>query len=375
METIKQKVKELNSIIEKVNDGEKEFIKMWYKDPKEVQEVFLNALYKNYEDIIKKNKEEKKKEKEYNVKAEKEWDIFEKETIKEFMEEEWFKDMYDEGEDIFGTLCDEGEIGDSFEVIAIYLHYKNEFKKKFMKEQEKKNKPKSTKRKNSGGRSRKNMDGTEEVYINNESSKEQLIEDYKLIKQGKKVGYFMPDDDGRVYLKYVKRLTAEKKDKHPTTNEDIEEDVIIKKWVNCIKTTSFGTPVEDDDDRCDGAVKWADGVGNGDETGSKYCYDNEIYTMPMVLCSKKKVGGNGLGKSYCKSCSNKKGGAITYNLGKYSGKAGEGDKGDEYDDYFLEYIGCNKIGNVVGYDKGSSDEEIIDADYHKESEGEEEDKK
>ena len=82
METIKQKVKELNSIIEKVNDGEKEFIKMWYKDPKEVQEVFLNALYKNYEDIIKNNKEEKKKEKEYNVKAEKEWDIFEKETIK-----------------------------------------------------------------------------------------------------------------------------------------------------------------------------------------------------------------------------------------------------------------------------------------------------
>ena len=345
METIKQKVKELNSIIEKVNDGEKEFIKMWYKDPKEVQEVFLNALYKNYEDIIKNNKEEKKKEKEYNVKAEKEWDIFEKEVIEEFMEEEeWFKDMYDEEADIFGTLCDEGEIGNSFEVVAIYLHYKNKFKKKFIKEQEKKNKPKSTKKKNSGGRSRKNMDGTEEVYINNESSKEQLIKDYELVKTGKKIGYFMPDDEGRVYLKYVKRLTTEKKDKHPITNDDIKEDVVVKKWVNCIKTTSFGRPVEDDDDRCEGAVKWADGVGNGDETGSKYCYDNEIYTMPMVLCSKKKVGGS----DYCKSCSNKKGGAITYHLGKYSGKAGEGNKGDDYDDYFEEYIGCNKIGNVVG---------------------------
>ena len=131
METIKQKVKELNSIIEKVNDGEKEFIKMWYKDPKEVQEVFLNALYKNYEDIIKNNKEEKKKEKEYNVKAEKEWDIFEKEVIKEFMEEEWFKDIYENGEDIYETLSDEGEIGDMYEVVAIYLYYKNKFKKKF----------------------------------------------------------------------------------------------------------------------------------------------------------------------------------------------------------------------------------------------------
>ena len=225
METIKQKVKELNSIIEKVNDGEKEFIKMWYKDPKEVQEVFLNALYKNYEDIIKKNKEEKEKKKEYNVKAEKEWDIFEKETIKEFMEEEWFKDIYENGEDIYETLSDEGEIGDMYEVVAIYLYYKNKFKKKFIKEQEKKNKPKSTKRKNSGGRSRKNMDGTEEVYINNESSKEQLIKDYELVKTGKKIGYFMPDDEGRVYLKYVKRLTTEKKDKHPITNDDIKEDV------------------------------------------------------------------------------------------------------------------------------------------------------
>mgnify|MGYP003147438786 FL=1 len=387
METIKQKVKELNSIIEKVNDGEKEFIKIWYKDPKEVQEVFLNALYKNYEDIIKKNKEEKEKKKEYNKKAEKEWNDFNKEVMEKYMEEEtWFADICENGEEVVETLVDEGEADGTNAIAAIYMYYKNEFKKKFLKEQEKKNKPKSTKRKNSGGRSRKNMDGTEEVYINNESSKKQLIEDYELVKQGKKVGYFMPEDDGRVYLKYVKRLYSknEKQEKarkkgdkteeeiekiqadiNPFTNEDITDydNVVVKKWINLIRNISFGRPVEEEKDRCEGAIKWADGVGNGDETGSKYCYDNDIYTMPRVLCSKKKVGGT----IYCKSCPNSKAFA-NYYTGKYSGKAGEGDKDDDFDDYFDEYIGCNKIGNVVGLDnldKESSDEEIIEEEEDK----------